>query len=595
MSDSLLKDASGVITFTIKVDGAQLPGDYAVISFVIRRDLNRIGMANILLQDGGFRGLDEDFKVANSGTFDPGKKIEILVGYSSKETKVFEGIIVKQGIRLSDDNRCLTVECKEEAVKMISVRKNMIFTEKKDSDIISDLLRENSLTATVEATSVKHPEVVQYYSTDWDFLVTRADLNGLIVLCDGKKVEVKKPDIKASPVVEIVAGRELISIDAEIDPRTQFTKISGIAWDMANQKVVKSNSKTVDEVEIGMTAAKLSKAVANDEFHLQTPSNLPANLLEAWATGKLTRSRLSKVQGTVKFIGTAKVKPGCLITLGGLNDSFNGNAFVCGVEHVVEEGQWRTEAVLGIPFKSYAEEMPDIEAPSASGLLPGIKGLHIGIVKKIHEDKDGQHRIQITLPTLEKDNVGVWARLSGFYASNQAGAFFMPEIGDEVIVGFINEDPQQPIILGSVYSSKNAPPFTSEEKNKIKALVTKSKMQIMFDEEKKTITIQTPAENKVILDDDKGVITLSDKNKNIIEMSKDGISIDCAKDFVLKAKGKISLEAQQDIQQKATGNFKGEGMQIEFKGSTKFAAEGAMTEIKGSGQAVIKGGVVMIN
>jgi uncharacterized protein involved in type VI secretion and phage assembly len=239
--------------------------------------------------------------------------------------------------------------------------------------------------------------------------------------------------------------------------------------------------------------------------------------------------------------------------------------------------------------------MIDIESPSASGMIPGIKGLQTAIVKKIHEDKDGQHRIQISYPTIEKDNLGVWARLSTFYASKDAGAFFVPEINDEVIIGFINEDPQQPIILGSVYSSKNTPSFTSEEKNKIKALVTKSKMMISFDEEKKIITVETPGKNTIVMDDDQKSITLTDMNSNKVEMTKDGMTFTCSKDFTVKAQGKINLEAQADVIVKATGDFKGDGMNVAMKGSVKFAAEGAQAELKGSGQTTIKGGVVMIN
>jgi uncharacterized protein involved in type VI secretion and phage assembly len=189
----------------------------------------------------------------------------------------------------------------------------------------------------------------------------------------------------------------------------------------------------------------------------------------------------------------------------------------------------------------------------------------------------------------------VWARLSSFYATKDSGAFFIPEVGDEVIIGFINEDPQQPIILGSVYSSKQTPPLTADKDNKIKALVTKSKMKLSFDEEKKIITIETPGKNIIVMDDDQKSITLTDMNNNKVEMTKDGMTFTCAKDFTVKSDGKIVLEAKQDVEVKATGSFKGKGMSVEMKGDTKFAAEGAQVEVKGSAQTTIKGGMVMIN
>jgi len=50
---------------------------------------------------------------------------------------------------------------------------------------------------------------------------------------------------------------------------------------------------------------------------------------------------------------------------------------------------------------------------------------------------------------------GIWARISTLDAGKQRGTFFRPEIGDEVIVGFLNDDPRYPVVLGMVNSSAN--------------------------------------------------------------------------------------------------------------------------------------------
>jgi Rhs element Vgr protein len=593
MSDTVIE--GGLVTLTVSMDGQTIPNHIHVISAYIKKEVNKISTARLRLVDGGFTSLKDDFAVSDSNTFDPGKTIEIKAGYSSKETSIYKGMIVKKGLRLSSDHCEMIIECKEEAAKMTIVRNNEFYIDKKDSEIISELVKRNGLQVSAEATTVQHNEVVQYYATDWDFMLLRADLNGQVVVTDGKKINIGKPNTDGEPVVYVENGVSIISFSADVDSRFQFDKVSGVGWDIPNQKIVKSNSKQVSDLKIGMKSSKLSQVHGESEYHLQSPANLPSNLLEAWASGKLTRSRLSQVQGKVKFQGSAKVKPDVLITLKGLSKSFNGDAYVSAVEHVIEGGDWTTEAQLGLPFKSYAEEMPDIEAPSASGMLPGIKGLQTAIVMKIDEDKDGQHRVQVSYPTLEKDNMGVWARLSSFYATKDSGAFFIPEVGDEVIIGFINEDPQQPIILGSVSSSKQTPPLTADKDNKIKALVTKSKMKLSFDEEKKIITIETPGKNIIVMDDDQKSITLTDMNNNKVEMTKDGMTFTCAKDFTVKSDGKIVLEAKQDVEVKATGSFKGKGMSVEMKGDTKFAAEGAQVEVKGSAQTTIKGGMVMIN
>ncbi len=257
---------------------------------------------------------------------------------------------------------------------------------------------------------------------------------------------------------------------------------------------------------------------------------------------------------------------------------------------------FKTTIELGINSDFFSELKQDIPAPGASGLLSPMKGLHIGVVEQIHEDDNGEFRIKVKLPSLQVDNLSVWARQVNFYATVEAGMFFYPEINDEVIVGFLNEDPQSPIILGSVYNKNNSvPPFEPAEENYIKAIVTKTGITLQFDEENGAVTILTPEEQTININDTDGLITVADKNDNIIEMSEDGVTVTSAKDIILDAQGDIKMTAQGNVEVEATGDFKGEGVNVELKGQSKFAAEGAMTEVKGSGQTTIEGGIVMIN
>ena len=87
----------------------------------------------------------------------------------------------------------------------------------------------------------------------------------------------------------------------------------------------------------------------------------------------------------------------------------------------------------------------------------------------------------------------------------------------------MNEDPGHPIILGGVYGEKHKPPYEYEAKNNTKAIVTREKMRIEFNEEKKVITISTRKNTVEISDDDKH-IKLTDQNKNEIVMNSSGIS-----------------------------------------------------------------------
>ncbi|HSU51251.1 MAG TPA: phage baseplate assembly protein V, partial [Segetibacter sp.] len=160
-------------------------------------------------------------------------------------------------------------------------------------------------------------------------------------------------------------------------------------------------------------------------------------------------------------------------------------------------------------------------------------------------------------------------------------SFFRPEIDDEVIVGFLNDDPRYPIILGMVNSSAKPAPIQAKDTNHEKGFVTRSKIKLIFNDEKKTITLETPKGKKIEIDDDKDSIVFSDNHRNKISMTSDGIAIESGKDISLKA---------------SAGDIKMESMNIDGKANVKFSAKGnAQAEFQSSGPTVIKGAIVNIN
>jgi uncharacterized protein involved in type VI secretion and phage assembly len=86
-----------------------------------------------------------------------------------------------------------------------------------------------------------------------------------------------------------------------------------------------------------------------------------------------------------------------------------------------------------------------------------VQGLMVGIVKSV-DDPLGQGRIQVDLPTLPGRNRTNWAPVATMMAGGGRGAWFMPELEDEVVVGFLGADPEQPVILGFTWNGKDATP-----------------------------------------------------------------------------------------------------------------------------------------
>ncbi len=168
---------------------------------------------------------------------------------------------------------------------------------------------------------------------------------------------------------------------------------------------------------------------------------------------------------------------------------------------------------------------------------------------------------------------------------------------NEVVLGFLESDPRFPIILGSVFSKSNVPPLTqADEKNNVKALYTRSKLQLNFDDDKKIIKITTPGNNMITISDEGKSIEIKDQNSNSIKLDSSGITLDSPKDITLKATGNINMQATGKISAKATQDMELNGMNIKATAQMAFTAkELPLAEVSASGQTVIKGGMVMIN
>jgi Rhs element Vgr protein len=579
-------EAAGVVSTTILVEGVQISDTIQILSIVVGKEANRIPTATITLADG--EASKQTFDISNQQHFVPGKKVEIKLGYSSQEDTVFKGIVTAQRLKLRQSGSFLTVECKDEAVKMTLDRKSKYFREQKDSDVMEELVGNYGLSSDVEATSLQHKELVQFDSTDWDFLLTRCEANGLFCFANDGKVKIAKPEAGSSPVLSIAYGTTILELDVEMDARHQFKAVKSTAWSHAEQAVVEAESNEPALSNPGnLSYNELADAVQVETFMQRHSGKVSEPELKGWADARLMRQRLAKTCGRAKFQGFAGIAPGDVLEIEKLADRFEGKVWVSAVRHEVADGNWLTDVQFGLRPTWFFEKQ-DIRPPAAGGLLPPVNGLQIGIVTKLEDDPDGEDRIQVRLPLISPDDEGIWARVATLDAGENRGSFFRPELNDEVLVGFLNDDPRHPVVLGMFNSSAKPAPHQPKDDNHEKGFVTRSEMKVWFDDDKKIMTLSTPAGNKLELNEDEKAIKLEDQHGNKITMDQDGIKIESTKDIVLKATADIKAEGV-NIEQKASASLKAEG-----SASASFKGNGSMT-VESGGVTTVKGAMVQIN
>ncbi|KZS39758.1 hypothetical protein AWE51_08900 [Aquimarina aggregata] len=595
----VLQQSDGVLSFDISINGSKIKDVVEVSEISIHTEVNRISSAIISIEDGGAIGaVNNPFTNSEGNDFIPGNEIKISLGYDNKRELAFQGIIISHRLIVKRGKSQLMITCKDKAVNMTKGRFNSIFQDKKDSDAIKSIVDKYGLKLTMDATTQVMPILMQYNCSDWDFTVIRAEMNDMTVLTKNNNLIIKKNNFGDTPQYEINSSQYVVDIDLNLDSEKISDSYQVTAWDDKTQKENAVSITINDNLSQGnLSAKKISGAVDNGTFNQYSSASLSKNELKSWGSSLANKAILSKVQGKIVVPGTTSLTAGDIITISGFSARFNGKAYLSQVIHEIKDGSWLTTLHVGRAPKWHSY-LPDIRDTMASGLIPATSGPQIGKVKKIDEDPEGKYRVLVYLPTFSGtgQTTGIWARLSFPYATADAGFFFFPEIDDEVVVTFINNDPRFPVITGALYNTKNKPKEVADSTNQYKSIYSKSGINIRFDDKDKIITIETPGGNSFTMDDKNKSITAKDISGNSLLLDQSGIAIDSSKDLKLSAKGNIDISASAGINIEANSDVAIDGTNIQLSAKASLTAKGnASAEISAAGQTTVKGAMVMIN
>src|SRR5690606_3465553 len=199
--------------------------------------VNKIPSAQFTIIDGS---PDEgSFKISDENIFKPGNKIEIYLGYHSSNEMVFKGIIISNTHKVSNQFCELHILCKDERVKLTEKKAGQNFINMTDADIVQQLLGQNNLPEVewVGDNNIQHEQLVQFDATDWDFMISRIDVNGKICLLHNDKIVIKTPNLSESPALSLTYGANIIEFHAEIDSRLQNPVVQTSSWNYSDQQV----------------------------------------------------------------------------------------------------------------------------------------------------------------------------------------------------------------------------------------------------------------------------------------------------------------------------------------------------------------------
>lgn len=210
---------------------------------------------------------------------------------------------------------------------------------------------------------------------------------------------------------------------------------------------------------------------------------------------------------------------------------------------------------------SLLQDFIDGDRAESDGL---VKGVTVAVVSNNQDDKN-LGRVKVRLPWNPQEESD-WARVCAPMAGNGRGAWFLPEVGDEVLVAFDRGDPCHPYVIGSLWNGVDAPPADNKDgKNRWRRIRTRHGHELTFDDQgQHAVELRTQGGKRLTLDDQKIELTDENGNRLVLESGPGTLT--------LSSKTSLKLESQQ----------------IEL-------AAGATLTLKGTSQVTIQGAMVNIN
>jgi uncharacterized protein involved in type VI secretion and phage assembly len=262
-------------------------------------------------------------------------------------------------------------------------------------------------------------------------------------------------------------------------------------------------------------------------------------------------SRFIEAEGTCS--GNPALVAGTLLRLSGVGTRFGGNYFVTSATHTYSANQgYSTQFSISgqHPFTLLSLLTPEQEGMPTTGLV-------IGIVTD-NQDPEGWGRVKVKYPWLSGDHASDWARVVVPGGGAERGIQFLPEVNDEVLVGFELGDVHYPYVLGGLWNGQDAPPKKSNQ------VVNGGKVQQRI--------IRSRAGHVITLDDSDGGggITVQDRNGNkvVFESGTNALTIEVQGNVTVKAQGNLTLEAQGQVEMKGMGiKIDGGAATVDVQGS----------------------------
>ncbi|MEO0776544.1 MAG: type VI secretion system Vgr family protein [Bacteroidota bacterium] len=443
---------------------------------------------------------------------------------------------------------------------------------------------------------------VQYRESNFNFVSRLADRFGEWFYYDGLDLYFGRPSGgKAVPLDFGENGMQYFDLSVRAFP-TQFELQ---AYDyVKHEQLTEAAPLKAKSNDLGNEV----RSIAGEAIFTKTPIDhrSPASDADELKDAALRREQVSLDEIVVLngASSNAELKIGGLVEVSdNLIGEKYGNYIITAITHDIgQAGDYRNS------FEAVPEE---VTSPPLRSQTPNpFCETQLATISAV-DDEDGLGRVKVTF-LWQKDTgqTSPWIRVATPYSGKDKGFYLIPEMEDQVLVAFENNDPEKPYVLSGMYNG-DAVPEWFDPQNRYKGFKSRGQNEWKFDDKNKSISIHAPSamtlsagktitvrtggkeDSEINIDVGEGTVNITAKVLNVtaaetIKMVSDKEAIVEAADTVeLKSGKELTVEAGQKVETKS--------LTVKTQGTKNVEVSGTMVDVKGSGPVNVKGMPIKLN
>jgi len=600
----------------VEVEGSPLPADVAILLNHAYLDDSR-NLPDLFV----LRFRDPARIVLEKGKFTIGAKVKLSIQTSDGTAPelLLSGEVTAVEAELDRTGSVTEVRGLDHAHRLFRGRRVTAFADMTVADVVRKVaqragLQLGQIDDAPGIAGTPNTELSQENVSDWEFLSRLADLAGADVAVVDGKLEFRVPEPPSgapapttsahqNPLV-LEAHKNLVSLRAGITSAEQVPQVEVRGWDFLHKQAVSATAQAeaptteLPDVKPKQLAQKFASPdfVATDvPYRSQKAAQTAARALASQIAGAF-----AEVEGVAK--GNPKLRAGTAVALANVGKPFEGRYTLTSTRHLFSQDAGYTTSFVASGRQERSLYGLVTNGSSRRQLMNGLVPAMVSDVK----DPEKLGRARLTFPWLATDYTSGWARTVQLGGGAQRGGLILPEVGDEVLVGFEQGDFDAPYILGGLHNGTDKPPKTpvdpvdgSSGQVNGRFFVSRTGHRLDFTESASGangIELSTGDAKNLLKLDQKGTkITLHSDGSVTIE-AKNGITVD-AGSGALELKGqKVSISSQSDVTVSANAKLSLSGnSEATLKGAQAKVEGTAAAELTASGSVTVRGGIVRIN